>query len=156
MRHSSLQLTGQYREARAVDIDAAASQIFCPRLNRIGMSPTPLAATGTDGKPISRRFSLHLPYEGDGSVRTESGADVITDSNALAIRMGLSLENSAPDVPGRLEMVAVDQKAPPGFEPGMKVLQTSALPLGYGARKQRGEREFLAWLPSRPRQENRL
>jgi hypothetical protein len=24
-------------------------------------------------------------------------------------------------------------KAPPGFEPGMKVLQTSALPLGYGA-----------------------
>ena len=25
------------------------------------------------------------------------------------------------------------QEAPPGFEPGMKVLQTSALPLGYGA-----------------------
>jgi hypothetical protein len=24
-------------------------------------------------------------------------------------------------------------EAPPGLEPGMKVLQTSALPLGYGA-----------------------
>ena len=24
-------------------------------------------------------------------------------------------------------------EAPPGFEPGVKVLQTSALPLGYGA-----------------------
>jgi hypothetical protein len=24
-------------------------------------------------------------------------------------------------------------EAPPGFEPGMEVLQTSALPLGYGA-----------------------
>jgi hypothetical protein len=39
-------------------------------------------------------------------------------------------------VSGRLETVADDQEAPPGFEPGMKVLQTSALPLGYGARKQ--------------------
>ncbi len=25
-------------------------------------------------------------------------------------------------------------EAPPGFEPGVEVLQTSALPLGYGAR----------------------
>ena len=28
------------------------------------------------------------------------------------------------------------QEAPPGFEPGVEVLQTSALPLGYGARGQ--------------------
>jgi hypothetical protein len=28
---------------------------------------------------------------------------------------------------------SVDLEAPPGFEPGMEVLQTSALPLGYGA-----------------------
>jgi hypothetical protein len=27
----------------------------------------------------------------------------------------------------------VKLEAPPGFEPGMEVLQTSALPLGYGA-----------------------
>ena len=28
-------------------------------------------------------------------------------------------------------------EAPPGIEPGMKVLQTSALPLGYGANVER-------------------
>ena len=27
------------------------------------------------------------------------------------------------------------KKAPPGFEPGIEVLQTFALPLGYGATK---------------------
>jgi hypothetical protein len=32
-------------------------------------------------------------------------------------------------------------EAPPGFEPGMEVLQTSALPLGYGA-SLRWERSF--------------
>ena len=30
-------------------------------------------------------------------------------------------------------------EAPPGFEPGMEVLQTSALPLGYGAAGCRSE-----------------
>ncbi len=30
-------------------------------------------------------------------------------------------------------MIHCTLEAPPGFEPGMKVLQTSALPLGYGA-----------------------
>ncbi len=30
-----------------------------------------------------------------------------------------------------------DVEAPPGIEPGMKVLQTSALPLGYGADVER-------------------
>ena len=28
-------------------------------------------------------------------------------------------------------------EAPPGFEPGMEVLQTSALPLGYGAIREK-------------------
>ena len=69
-------------------------------------------------------------------MRIESGADVMTDSNAATIMMGLSLQNSVHGVPGRLETGAVTEEAPPGFEPGMKVLQTSALPLGYGARKQ--------------------
>jgi hypothetical protein len=30
------------------------------------------------------------------------------------------------------------REAPPGFEPGMEVLQTSALPLGYGAAEEEG------------------
>ena len=29
--------------------------------------------------------------------------------------------------------ITFHSEAPPGFEPGMEVLQTSALPLGYGA-----------------------
>jgi hypothetical protein len=95
-----------------------------------------LAATGTDGQRISQRFALHLPCATDGKVRIESVADVMTDSNAPTIMMGLSLQNSAHGVLGRLETGAVIEKAPPGFEPGMKVLQTSALPLGYGARKK--------------------
>ena len=31
------------------------------------------------------------------------------------------------------ERLFTELEAPPGFEPGMEVLQTSALPLGYGA-----------------------
>ena len=39
---------------------------------------------------------------------------------------------------GRVNEILVDldiksSEAPPGFEPGIKVLQTSALPLGHGA-----------------------
>ena len=34
---------------------------------------------------------------------------------------------------GKLEILREKMEAPPGFEPGMEVLQTSALPLGYGA-----------------------
>jgi hypothetical protein len=33
-------------------------------------------------------------------------------------------------------------EAPPGFEPGMEVLQTSALPLGYGAGLSEDEDRF--------------
>jgi hypothetical protein len=33
-------------------------------------------------------------------------------------------------------------EAPPGFEPGMKVLQTFALPLGYSAEKNGAEDEI--------------
>ena len=33
--------------------------------------------------------------------------------------------------------VVIFMEAPPGIEPGMKVLQTSALPLGYGADVER-------------------
>jgi hypothetical protein len=32
--------------------------------------------------------------------------------------------------------IVVVGEAPPGFEPGVEVLQTSALPLGYGAAGQ--------------------
>ena len=34
---------------------------------------------------------------------------------------------------GKLPILQKFLEAPPGIEPGVKVLQTSALPLGYGA-----------------------
>ena len=51
-----------------------------------------------------------------------------------------------------LGALADDKRRRPDFEPGMKVLQTSALPLGYGARIRCGEATRLAmdpFLPSR-------
>ena len=33
-------------------------------------------------------------------------------------------------------------EAPPGFEPGVEVLQTSALPLGDGADRKNGREQF--------------
>ena len=99
-------------------------------------SNTVLAVTGTDEQPISQRFALHLPYGEDETGPLESAQDVATGSNAPANKMSLSLRNTDSDAAVRSESVAVVEEAPPGFEPGMKVLQTSALPLGYGARKK--------------------
>ena len=41
---------------------------------------------------------------------------------------------------GRSRKCWIGLEAPPGFEPGMEVLQTSALPLGYGALSGNHER----------------
>jgi hypothetical protein len=49
----------------------------------------------------------------------------------LGIEPGL--ENEGFDPSGLLKSISDVKEAPPGFEPGMEVLQTSALPLGYGA-----------------------
>src|SRR6476619_675722 len=40
-------------------------------------------------------------------------------------------------------LLLMKMEAPPGFEPGMEVLQTSALPLGYGADRTRRERQTM-------------
>jgi hypothetical protein len=126
-----LELTGRYTRPRAVDIDAAASML--PSLKPSSEQPEALAATGTDGQPISRLLSLHLPLAGDASVPFLSPTDVMTGPR---IMMGSFLENAAKDLDSRLVLAWGVKEAPPGFEPGMKVLQTSALPLGYGARKR--------------------
>jgi hypothetical protein len=100
MRHSSLELTGRYTRPRAVDIDAAASML--PSLKPSGDQPEALAATGTDGQPISRLLSLHLPLAGDADVRTGSSPDVMTGSSASTLTMGSSRENAAKDLDSRL------------------------------------------------------
>ena len=43
-------------------------------------------------------------------------------------------------------------EAPPGIEPGVKVLQTSALPLGYGAKEMERETRFELATPALARQ----
>jgi integrase len=134
MRHSTLELTGRYTRPRTVDIDAAATML--PRLRPAAENAESPAVTGTDGQPISERFAPHLPRAGDRTVRFDPHEDVITDSNNPAAMKGLSLQKPASDACVRLEAEVVIEEAPPGFEPGMKVLQTSALPLGYGARKR--------------------
>jgi integrase len=134
MRHSSLELTGRYTRPRAVDIEAAASML--PSLKPEGSKPEALAATGTDGRPISKDFSLILPYSGDAEGRSGTVTGEMTLLDGPTTEMRLSLKKQALGAPGRVQTGRGDQKAPPGFEPGMKVLQTSALPLGYGARKR--------------------
>jgi hypothetical protein len=136
MRHSSLELTGRYTRPRAVDIEAAASML--PSLKSDGSKPEALAATRTDGRPISKDFSLVLPYSGDAEGRSGTVTGEMTHLDGPAIEMCLSLKKEALGDAGRVWAGLGDQKAPPGFEPGMKVLQTSALPLGYGARKRGG------------------
>jgi hypothetical protein len=74
-----------------------------------------------------------LPLAVDASVPFLSPTDVMTGPR---IMMGSFLENAAKDLDSRLVLAWGVKEAPPGFEPGMKVLQTSALPLGYGARKR--------------------
>jgi integrase len=122
MRHSSLELTGRYTRPRAVDIEAAAS--ILPSLKPEGSKPDPLAATGTDGRPISKDFPLILPYSGDAEGRSGTVAGEMTRLDGPTSEMRLSLKKEALHDAGRVWAGLGDQKAPPGFEPGMKVLQT--------------------------------
>src|SRR3954452_12074711 len=85
-----------------------------------------MAATGTDGGRINKRFAPLLPHSGDGSGRFLSvpgdpDPGQGSDRNPLPCRvLSLSDGGSRGEAPG-------------GFEPPVEVLQTSALPLGYGA-----------------------
>jgi integrase len=138
MRHSSLELTGRYTRPRVVDIEAATAML--PSLKPEHVTPETLAATGTDGKHIEEQLSLRFPYK-DG----RSGVDKASLDQMLArikgdgtVTPGIdsSLQSKGFDASSLVGVASDVLKAPPGFEPGMKVLQTSALPLGYGARKR--------------------
>ena len=135
MRHSSLELTGRYTRPRTEEIEAAASML--PVLKPLEEVTDVPAALHKVDPPISQHFALYLPYGEDAIGRPESDQDVMAGSNAEATMMRLNLEKSASAALMRSEAGVVTIEAPPGFEPGMKVLQTSALPLGYGARKRR-------------------
>ncbi len=90
-----------------------------------GSEPEALAATGTDGRPISKDFPLILPYTGDAEGRSGTVTGEMNQWDGPTSEMRLSLKKKALDEPRRVWAGLRDKEAPPGFEPGMKVLQTS-------------------------------
>jgi integrase len=161
MRHSSLELTGRYTRPRAGDIDAAAGML--PSLKPEDDQPEILAATGTDGRyaetlplpvpyardgietessadpcmegnqvgedlPLPVHYADAETYPNGRAATGGIGAD-----SAQTAASGSCCENRALGASVRPSAVTCGIEAPPGFEPGMEVLQTSALPLGYGA-----------------------
>jgi len=132
MRHSSLELTGRYTRPRAVDIEAAAGML--PSLKPAGDAPEALAATGTDSAtPDCDNLAARWQRAGDGLGRNQSVPDVMTDSNAPTLMLGSTPENEAFDASSRSDSASVGERRRPDSNRGIKVLQTSALPLGYGA-----------------------
>ena len=90
-----------------------------PDLTAHRLAPESRAATGTNGRPIRNLRAHPLPIGGDGTGRFgseagDSAPEMLDDRNPLNCRV-LSLSDGA-----RRE------EAPPGFEPGVEVLQTSA------------------------------
>jgi hypothetical protein len=102
--------------------------------------PEAIGATGTDGQPIGKLFAHYLPTAGDGIGHFESEAGGLPLSEADGRNPLDSRVLSLTDGARRKE-------APPGFEPGMEVLQTSALPLGDGA----GGESVMVSATARPR-----
>jgi hypothetical protein len=82
-----------------------------------------MAATGTDGRRINKRFALPLPYGGDDSGQfgavtgdlSDSTVSAGSDPNPLSCRV-LSLSGGDRR-----------REAPGGFEPPVEVLQTSSI-----------------------------
>ena len=138
-RHSSPILTiGIYAKASLHDIAGAVDAL--PDLTAHRLAPESRAATGTNGRPIRNLRAHPLPIGGDGTGRFgseagDSAPEMLDDRNPLNCRV-LSLSDGA-----RRE------EAPGGFEPPVEVLQTSALPLGYGAGRE--EKSLTSRAPSR-------
>ena len=73
------------------------------------------------------------PHDGAALLRRTS---VLPQANLGAGRIHCARAFESPQDPIKITTpldVVIFMEAPPGIEPGMKVLQTSALPLGYGA-----------------------
>jgi hypothetical protein len=131
-RHSSPALTiGVHAEASVHDIRGAVDALRDPAA--AGAAPEAVAATGTGGRHISKRFVRRRGRF--GAVTCGSGVTEGDEPNPIARRV-LSLAGGVSR-----------EEAPGGFEPPVEVLQTSALPLGYGA--PRDEWEILTdWIRS--------
>ncbi len=89
-RHSTPSLTiGIYAKASLHDITGAVGAL--PNLSTGRPTPEAVAATGTDGRRINKRFAPPLPHEGDGSGRELSvigGSDDVNPKSDDTILMG--------------------------------------------------------------------
>lgn len=104
-RHSTPSLTiGIYPKASLHDITGAVDAL--PDLEPGASAPEAVAATGTDGRRISKRFAPPLPHDGDGSGRELSvvgGDDPANESaDALPLMVHNPLKNRALDAPMRV------------------------------------------------------
>jgi len=104
-RHSTPSLTiGIYAKASLHDITGAVGSLPDHAPDR--PSPEAVAATGTDGRRISKRFAPPLPHTGDGSGRELSviGGDEHTmrSSNAPPSMVHKHLKNKGLDASGRV------------------------------------------------------
>jgi len=103
MRHSTLELTGRYTRPRAVDIEKAAESLPSLRPDASRPNASTLAATGTDGQPISKAFAEYLPNSGDGLGRNLSHPDVMTGSDDPEMMKGLTPEKTGDDASCRVD-----------------------------------------------------
>ena len=126
-RHCDVRLTlGRYAHAELPDLSAAMDAL--PDMLPPAGEREALAATGTDGRPISLGPKsgpflgpqLAKTADSDGPARTEKRKRQGAGNNGkIKVSACFSREE--------------EKEAPPGFEPGIADLQSAALPLGEGA-----------------------
>jgi integrase len=103
-RHATAAMTiGTYAKASLYDINQAVENL--PDLTPTESAPEceRLAATGTDGQPISKPFAHYLPTEGDVSRRDPSSSDMIVHSNDPELTKGGTLVSPSLDASSRSE-----------------------------------------------------
>ena len=123
MRHSTLELTGRYTRPRAVDIEKAAESLPSLRPDAGRPNASTLAATGTDGQPISKAFAEYLPNSGDGLVRNLSHADVMTGSDDPETMKGLTLKKTANDASCRVDSHPVGSTGVGTRTPDLRIMR---------------------------------
>ena len=123
MRHSTLELTGRYTRPRAVDIERAAESIPSLRPNSDRPNASNLAATGTDGQPISEVFAHYLPTGGDVLSRNPSYPVVMTGSDDPETMKGLAPEKTEDDAPRRLDSHPVGSTGVGTRTPDLRIMR---------------------------------
>ena len=123
MRHSTLELTGRYTRPRAVDIEKAAESLPSLRPDADRPNASTLAATGTDGQPISKALAEYLPNSGDGLSRNLSHPDVMTGSDDPEMMKGLTPEKTGDDASCRVDSHSVGSTGVGTRTPDLRIMR---------------------------------